>query len=108
MTPDLRAQLIELFTETHAAHALAYRATEGADDEWPLWYAENMHTRLNGLIGAVCTRSELVYLLVMVEKERAVQSPGAPWAAYYADFFLQRYGAMHGHMPAAPAMPGGA
>ena len=99
----LRAQLVELFNETQPAHHRAYRATDGADDEWPLWYANYMHTRLNGLIGGVCTLSEMVYLIVLVEKERAAHAPQAPWAEYYADFFLQRYGAVQGQMPASPA-----
>ena len=103
--PDatLRAQLIDFFNETQRAHHRAYRATDGADAEWPLWYAEFMQPRLNGMIQAVCTRSELVYLLVMVEKERAEQPPETPWADYYADFFMGRYSPMQGQMPAEPA-----
>ncbi|MCZ7544480.1 MAG: hypothetical protein M5R40_13610 [Anaerolineae bacterium] len=37
------------------------------------------------------TRSELVYLLVMVAKEQALRAPGANWARYYARFFAARY-----------------
>ncbi|MEP7357218.1 MAG: hypothetical protein ABI847_08260 [Anaerolineales bacterium] len=104
---DLRTQLIGLLTETGRAHHRAYRATHGADAEWPIWYAEYMQARLNGMIGAVCTRSELVYLLVLVEKERAGRAPQAGWAGYYADFFMERYGAMQGQMPPEPAGDGG-
>jgi hypothetical protein len=38
------------------------------------------------------TQSELVYLLVLVDRERALHAPGAEWTDYYARFFLARYG----------------
>jgi len=101
---SLRSDLIEFFNETQRVHHRAYFDVDGFDLDWPIWYADYMHARLNNLIHALCTRSELVYLLVMVEKERARLSPaGLPWAEYYADFFVERYGAMSGHMPAEPA-----
>jgi hypothetical protein len=95
---DLRVELIALLNETGRAHHRAYQASNGADAEWPLWYAEAMQARLNGLIGAGCTRSELIYWLVRAEKERSSLAPGVNWAEDYADFFLKQSGAM----PAAP------
>src|SRR6266700_1665341 len=100
----IRSTLIALLRETGSAHHHAYLASDGADPDWPIWYTGYVQSRLNQLLGSALTRSELIYLLVMVEKERAAQTPAAPWPDYYADFFLQRYGAMRGHMPAAPRM----
>ena len=100
----LRSELSEFFMETQRAHHRAYFDVDGFDLEWPIWYAEYMQARLNGLIHTICTRSELVYLLVMVEKERLGQPPDTPWADYYADFFVERYGPMRGHMPAEPTI----
>lgn len=85
-------QVIELLEETKGAHHAAFAEVDGADAEWPAWYAEHMHERLSELLGAGFTRSELVYLLVAAEGERQVDAPGAPWAAYYARFFVERYG----------------
>ncbi len=104
----LRSELIDFFNETQRAHHRAYFEVDGFDLEWPIWYADYMHARLNGLIHALCTRSELVYLLVIVEKERLRQPPpgGTTWAEYYSDFFVERYGAMQGHMPAEPVIAG--
>jgi NAD(P)H-hydrate epimerase len=101
---DPRSQLVALFHETGSAHHRAFAASDGADPDWPLWYAERMQTRLNALLGTALTRSELTYLLVAVEMERGAQAPGSAWPGYYADFFLHRYGAMAGQMPAAPKM----
>ena len=43
------------------------------------------------VLGATFTRSELVYLLVLAEAERAAVAPGASWAPFYATFFADRY-----------------
>ena len=101
---DVRSLLIDLLHETGSAHHRAYLATNGADADWPLWYAEYMQQRVNGLLGTALTRSELTYLLVLVEKERTASAGAGAWPAYYADFLIGRYGAMAGHMPEAPHM----
>ena len=101
---DQRRRLIDLFAETGPAHHRAYSAGNGADPEWPLWYAEYLQARLNELLGAALTRSELTYLLVLVEKERQAAAAAAAWTDYYADFFIDRYGALAGPMPGAPRM----
>jgi len=101
---DIRPQLIHLLHETGTAHHRAYLAANGEDADWPLWYAEYIQPRVNSLLGTRLTRSELTYLLVLVEKERMAAATAAAWPEYYADFFLERYGAMAGHMPEAPRM----
>jgi hypothetical protein len=90
---DLARQLEGLFRETGEAHHQAYIETDGADPEWPLWYAGYLHERLAPLLGAGFTKSELVYLLIWVANEQPLDAPGADWARYYADFFMQRYAA---------------
>lgn len=92
---ELLAQLEELFKETGQAHHEAFIDVDGADDEWPSWYAGHMHKRLCTLLRAEFTRSELVYLLVLADKDRAIRAPGAEWTAYNARFFLARYGTGH-------------
>jgi hypothetical protein len=88
---DLARRLEELFRETGEAHHQAYIEADGADPEWPLWYAEYLHVRLASLLEASFTKSELVYLLIWVANEQPLDAPGADWARYYADFFMQRY-----------------
>ena len=89
---DLTDQLKDLLKETGRAHHEAFIDVDGADDEWPAWYADHMHKRLCKLLRAEFTRSELIYLLVRVDRERALHAPGAEWTDYYARFFLARYG----------------
>ncbi len=88
---DLSRQLEELFHEVAKAHHHAYIETDGADPEWPLWYAEHLRDRLGPLLDASFTKSELVHMLVLVANEQPLRAPGANWARYYAKFFLELY-----------------
>ena len=84
-------ELAALFESIGKAHHKAFEATDGADPEWPSWYAEHLKSRLSELLGASFTKSELVYLIVSAEKEQALRAPGAHWPRYYAKLFLERY-----------------
>ena len=59
----LSTRLEELLREVREAHHQAYIETDGADPEWPLWYAEHLRERLGALLNASFTKSEFVYLL---------------------------------------------
>lgn len=83
-------QLTALFRESGPAHHQAYIETNGDDPEWPLWYANYLHERLNNLLDTKLTKSELVYWLISVEKDRQKNTPQAYWPDYYAHFFLEQ------------------
>jgi hypothetical protein len=85
---DLPA-LAALFLETWKAHHQAYMATEGFDPEWPIWYAEYLKPRLAEWFGEPLTASEIVHLLVAVEKERLGSGTKEDWTQVYARFFLK-------------------
>ena len=84
-------KLRAIFQDTVTKHHQAYLENEGEDPEWPLWYADYLMVDLGKMLNATFTRSELIYLLILVEKKRALEAPGADWAAYYARFFAERY-----------------
>ena len=88
---DLAQQLEGLFYEVGEAHHQAYIETDGADPEWPLWYADFLRERLGTLLGANFTKSELVHMLVLVANEQPLKAPGANWARYYAKKFIALY-----------------
>ena len=88
---DLLTQLNDLFREVAKAHHQAYIETDGADPEWPLWYAEHLKERLGALLDASFTKSELVYMLILVANEQPLRAPGASWARYYSKYFLGLY-----------------
>ena len=88
---DLAGRLEDLFRETGEAHHQAYIETDGADPEWPLWYAGYLQGEARPAPGGQL-HQERARLPPDLGCERAApQRPGADWARYYADFFLQRY-----------------
>ena len=84
-------EVAALFREAGQAHHDAYREVDGADPDWPLWYADFLHDRLAAALNAGFTKSELVYLLVTLDRDIKANAPGADWAAYYARWLLARY-----------------
>lgn len=91
-TDNRRQQIEALLHEAGTAHHEAYIETDGADADWPIWYAEYLRDRLAELLDARFTRSELIYLLVGLDREVQRVAPGANWQAYYARALLERYG----------------
>lgn len=81
-------QLASLFREAGDAHHKAFIASNGDDPEWPMWYAEYLQPKVSALLGAHWTRSEVVYLLLHAEKQRAAQKPGSSWPEFYARVFV--------------------
>ena len=88
---DLAGRLEDLFRETGEAHHQAYIETDGADPEWPLWYADYLRERLGALLDASFIKSEFVHMLVLVANEQPLKAPGANWARYYARYFIRLY-----------------
>jgi hypothetical protein len=84
--------LTELLTQTSERHHAAYAVADGADPEWPLWYASDLQARLWDDLGRVPTRSELVALLVDAERDHRRSGSTEPWAAYYAARLLAGLG----------------
>jgi hypothetical protein len=91
MKTDLSGQLEALFHEVGEAHHQAYIETDGADPEWPLWYADYLRERLGDLLDASFTKSGLVHMLVLVANEQPLRAPGANWTRYFAKFFIAPY-----------------
>ena len=73
-----------LLGEAAAAHHEAFIETDGADPEWPLWYASYLVDRLRDTAMFAGTRSELVYWLVRLDREYAEADSSIPWARFYA------------------------
>lgn len=88
---DSAQKLAMLFQETGGAHHKAFHETDGADPEWPLWYADYLQDKLGKLLNADLTKSEIVYLLLSLEKQRTEKAPEAKWPSYYAKVLLKHY-----------------
>jgi hypothetical protein len=78
--------LADLLDEVAETHHRVYRITDGDDPDWASWYAHWLIelSELPTLLGRTPVRSELVYLLVLLDKEYTGQQPTEPWPQYYA------------------------
>ena len=84
-------ELANLLNDTAEAHHKAFAATEGEDPDWPIWYADYLLDKMRKMLNAKFTKSELIYLLVLADKENASVAPGAYWPRFYANFIINRY-----------------
>ena len=84
MTAQSEAAIEQLLTEAAAAHHEAFQDSDGADPEWPLWYATYLSERLPAVSNFTGTRSELVFWLVRLADEHQAADSSIPWARFYA------------------------
>src|SRR5215831_13801530 len=85
-------QLAQLFRQTAEDHHTAFAASDGVDPDWSIWYADHLlEKNLEQFLAAKLLKSDLIYLLVLADKEQQREAPGGRWERYYADFFLSRY-----------------
>jgi hypothetical protein len=79
-------QIGRLLHEAGETHHRVFRIVDGADDDWASWYADwliNL-SELPAVLGVKPVRSELIYLLVRLDKQYAAGQPGEAWESYYA------------------------
>jgi len=83
---DALEQVSDLLHEAGETHHRVFRIVDGADDDWASWYAQWLIdlSELPGLLGSRPVRSELIYLLVSLDKRYTADNPGEPWERYYA------------------------
>ncbi len=88
------SQIAPLLHEAGETHHLVYRIVDGDDPDWASWYANwliNL-SELPQLLGNTPVRSELVWLLVTLDKEYTEANPGLDWPQWYAERILARLG----------------
>jgi hypothetical protein len=86
--------IAELLHEAAETHHRVYRLTDGADDDWASWYADWLIrlSELPSLLGATPVRSELVYMLVRLDKEYTDEKPDERWEDFYAARLTEHFG----------------
>lgn len=90
MNTELRTNLVELFHEAGQAHHAAFAATDGADPEWPIWYADYLQEPFARRLDMTFGKSQLIYCLMNADFEHQARSPDSDWPEYYADQILER------------------
>jgi len=90
---DVKSKVAALLHEAGETHHRVFRIVDGADDDWASWYANwlvNL-SELPDLLGKPPVRSELVYMLVRLDKEYAEGKPAEPWPDFYAAALLEHF-----------------
>lgn len=80
--------LASLLTRAGQSHHQAFLETDGADAEWPLWYAEYLEERIGEHLGKRLTRSKLVQCLLNADDEYNANGSAGPWPQFFARYLL--------------------
>ncbi len=91
MNTEIRDGIAALLMETGHAHHEAFLATDGADPDWPIWYADYARDKFADRFSMDFTRSQLIYCLMTADFEHQARSPESNWPEFYADEMLERY-----------------
>lgn len=87
---NLNSNIVSLFKEAEKLHREEFQTGIIEDPEWPLWFAEHMKKKLESILNRHFTIGELVYLLTSAETSHKKNSPGNDWAAFCADYLVQK------------------
>ncbi len=93
-TDDRGTQIAALLHEAGETHHIVYRIVDGDDPDWASWYADWLldNSELPEILGARPVRSELVWLLVGLDKEYTQLNPHEAWPQWYAERILAQLG----------------
>jgi hypothetical protein len=82
----LADRIRDLLSEAAETHHCVYRVVDGDHPEWASWYADWLIdlSELPTLLGRTPVRSELVYLLVKLDKDYTAKPRNGGWEAFYA------------------------
>lgn len=90
---DRSASVASLLHEAGETHHLVYRIVDGEDPDWASWYADWLLklSELPQILGTAPVRSELVWMLVALDKEYTQMQPDVPWPQWYAERVIAHF-----------------
>jgi hypothetical protein len=90
---DQANRVAALLHEAGETHHIVYRIVDGDDPDWASWYAQWLLdlSELPQILGTTPVRSELVWLLVSLDKEFTQASPDVPWPDWYAERVIEHF-----------------
>lgn len=90
---DVEPKIAALLHEAGETHHQVFRIVDGEDEDWASWYGDWLvyHSELPGLVSKPIVRSELVYMLVRLDKEYAEAKPTTSWPDYYAKRLVEHF-----------------
>ena len=90
---DETDRVAALLHEAGETHHLVYRIVDGDDPDWASWYAQWLLdlSELPSILGTSPVRSELVWMLVTLDREYTNTSPDVPWPQWYAARIVEHF-----------------
>jgi hypothetical protein len=84
-------KVADLLREVADLHHRYYRVTDGADDDWPEWYAAWLvdHSELPDVLGRRPSRSSMTALLLQADRQ---EHGGDAWEVAYARLIVRDLG----------------
>lgn len=93
----MKDKIAKILSQAAELHHQVYAAVDGSDPEWASWYADWLInvSALPELLKVKPVRSELVYLLVKLNKDYEREKTDFPWEQYYAEKMVDYFGQQH-------------
>jgi hypothetical protein len=90
---DNAQKISALLHEAAETHHVVYRIVDGDDPDWASWYGDWLMklSELPELLEVKPVRSELVYMLVRLDKKYTMESPDERWEDFYARGLLEHF-----------------
>lgn len=90
-------RIAALLHEAGETHHLVYRIVDGDDPDWASWYADWLVrlSELPQILGGAPVRSELVYMLVKLDRDFTETKPDEPWERFYARALIEHFQPVH-------------
>jgi hypothetical protein len=82
-----------LLHEAGETHHIVYRIVDGDDPDWASWYADWLIrlSELPEILHGAPVRSELVYMLVKLDREFSESKPDETWERFYARRLIEHF-----------------
>jgi len=91
MNTELRDGIGKLLVDTGRAHHKAFEVSDGADPEWPIWYAEYTKDTFAEQFGMNFSKSQLIYCLMNADYEYQARESDVEWPDFYANEIVERF-----------------
>src|SRR4051794_22699335 len=90
---DPATKVADLLHEAGETHHTVYRITDGDDPDWASWYADWLIrlSELPQILGTTPVRSELVWMLVQLDKDYPSAAADTPWPRWYAERLVEHF-----------------
>jgi hypothetical protein len=91
---DRIQELADLLHEAGEVHHVYFSDVDGVDDDWATFYSEWLldRTRLPQILARRPVRSGLTRDLVCCDEDYQAAGSSAPWARWYAERLVGKYG----------------